>query len=259
MTKFNNSRFEFIFTSLVKNSPRLFTTVQAVYRSYETTKLYRDLKLRGALVACCLPLHRHRVPVQVRSSRTSRSSCCRTKPSTTRSTECGICLPTRATWARSSSQTCVSCRWRVCAACLNEPSADSAGMARQFGGELQRQHPVLANRECFVLTLYRLLTSGFQKAIKVRDSKFGHALVIETRYCCIVCPKSRALLAALIGPLVLVWALIGLPFAIVFSVRGVAATFSVFVWIPMTSCSKSTRKSRRCMKVWHANNVSWRV
>ena len=50
MTKFNNSRFEFIFTSLVKNSPRLFTTVQAVYRSYETTKLYRDLKLRGAII-----------------------------------------------------------------------------------------------------------------------------------------------------------------------------------------------------------------
>ena len=50
MTKFNNSRYEFIFTSLVKNSPRLFTTVQAVYRSYETTKLYRDLKLRGAII-----------------------------------------------------------------------------------------------------------------------------------------------------------------------------------------------------------------
>lgn len=32
MTKFNNSRFEFIFTSLVKNSPRLFTTLQAVVR-----------------------------------------------------------------------------------------------------------------------------------------------------------------------------------------------------------------------------------
>eukprot|EP00694_Reclinomonas_americana_P002755 EC788587.1.p2 GENE.EC788587.1~~EC788587.1.p2 ORF type:complete len:154 (+),score=43.56 EC788587.1:22-462(+) len=27
LTKFNNSRFEFIFTNLVKNSPRLFTTV----------------------------------------------------------------------------------------------------------------------------------------------------------------------------------------------------------------------------------------
>ncbi|KAF0750500.1 hypothetical protein AaE_006686, partial [Aphanomyces astaci] len=46
MTKYSNSRFEFIFTSLVKASPRLFTTVQAVFRSYETTKLYRDLKLR---------------------------------------------------------------------------------------------------------------------------------------------------------------------------------------------------------------------
>merc|ERR1712085_29130 len=59
MTRFNNTRFEFIFTSLVKNSPRLFTTVQAVYKSYESTKLYRDLKLRGAIVAnkelCLLP------------------------------------------------------------------------------------------------------------------------------------------------------------------------------------------------------------
>ena len=35
MTKFSNSRFEFIFTSLVKASPRLFTTVQAVYRWVE--------------------------------------------------------------------------------------------------------------------------------------------------------------------------------------------------------------------------------
>jgi len=44
------TRFEFIFTSLVKNSPRLFTTVQAVLRAYETSKLYRDLKLRGSIV-----------------------------------------------------------------------------------------------------------------------------------------------------------------------------------------------------------------
>jgi Bardet-Biedl syndrome 5 protein len=50
MTKHNGSRFEFIFTSLVKASPRLFTTVQAVFRAYETTKLYRDLKLRGAII-----------------------------------------------------------------------------------------------------------------------------------------------------------------------------------------------------------------
>ena len=50
MTKFSNSRFEFIFTSLVRSSPRLFTTVQAVFRAYETSKLYRDLKLRGAII-----------------------------------------------------------------------------------------------------------------------------------------------------------------------------------------------------------------
>jgi len=46
----STSRYEFIFTSLVKNSPRLFTTVQAVMRAYETSKLYRDLKLRGSII-----------------------------------------------------------------------------------------------------------------------------------------------------------------------------------------------------------------
>ena len=33
LTKYNGSRFEFIFTNLVRDSPRLFTTVQAVFRS----------------------------------------------------------------------------------------------------------------------------------------------------------------------------------------------------------------------------------
>lgn len=50
LTKFGSSRFEFVFTNLVKSSPRLFTTVQAVHRSYDTSKLYRDLKLRGAII-----------------------------------------------------------------------------------------------------------------------------------------------------------------------------------------------------------------
>jgi len=50
MTKYNNSRFEFVFTNLVRASPRLFTTVQAVYRAYDTSRLYRDLKLRGAII-----------------------------------------------------------------------------------------------------------------------------------------------------------------------------------------------------------------
>ncbi len=50
LTKYGSQRFEFIFTNLSKNSPQLFTTVQSVYKSYESTKLYRDLKLRGAIV-----------------------------------------------------------------------------------------------------------------------------------------------------------------------------------------------------------------
>ena len=50
MSKFGGTRFEFIFTSLVQKSPRLFTTVQAVYKAYESTKLFRDLKLRGAIM-----------------------------------------------------------------------------------------------------------------------------------------------------------------------------------------------------------------
>eukprot|EP00960_Hanusia_phi_P051957 761140-Hanusia_phi.AAC.2 len=50
LTKYNGSRFEFIFTNLARESPRLFTTVQAVFRAYDTSKLYRDLKLRGAVI-----------------------------------------------------------------------------------------------------------------------------------------------------------------------------------------------------------------
>jgi len=49
LAKFS-TRFEFVFTSLVKNSPRLFTTIQSVLRAYETSKLYRDMKLRGSVV-----------------------------------------------------------------------------------------------------------------------------------------------------------------------------------------------------------------
>ncbi|XP_041478439.1 Bardet-Biedl syndrome 5 protein homolog [Lytechinus variegatus] len=51
LTKCNNTRFEFIFTNLVPGSPRLFTTVISVHRAYETSKLYRDVKLRGAIIS----------------------------------------------------------------------------------------------------------------------------------------------------------------------------------------------------------------
>lgn len=49
LAKFN-TKFEFIFTSLVMNSPRLFTTIQTILRAYESSKLYRDMKLRGSIV-----------------------------------------------------------------------------------------------------------------------------------------------------------------------------------------------------------------
>jgi len=35
---------------VVKNNPNLFHSFQSVIRSYETTKLYRDLKLRCAII-----------------------------------------------------------------------------------------------------------------------------------------------------------------------------------------------------------------
>lgn len=70
MAKSTTTRFEFIFTSLNPGSTKLFTTVIAVHRysiytiqivvfnvrhqklcrAYETTKLYRELKMRGAIL-----------------------------------------------------------------------------------------------------------------------------------------------------------------------------------------------------------------
>ncbi len=48
-SKFNKNRFEFIFSTINHESPRIFTTFQSVCRAYESTKLYRDLKLRGSI------------------------------------------------------------------------------------------------------------------------------------------------------------------------------------------------------------------
>ncbi|XP_055456431.1 Bardet-Biedl syndrome 5 protein homolog isoform X3 [Psammomys obesus] len=50
LTKCNTTRFEFIFTNLVPGSPRLFTSVISVHRAYETSKMYRDFKLRSAVI-----------------------------------------------------------------------------------------------------------------------------------------------------------------------------------------------------------------
>ena len=43
-------RFEFIFTNLVYGSPRLFSSVISVHRAYESSKAYRELRLRSAVV-----------------------------------------------------------------------------------------------------------------------------------------------------------------------------------------------------------------
>lgn len=48
--KLEKRRFEFIFTSLVKNSPRLFTTTQAVLKAYESSSFYREIKLRRSII-----------------------------------------------------------------------------------------------------------------------------------------------------------------------------------------------------------------
>ena len=45
-----NGNYEFIFSATVKQNPRLFASFQAVLRSYESTKEYRDLKLRSAII-----------------------------------------------------------------------------------------------------------------------------------------------------------------------------------------------------------------
>lgn len=51
LTKFHNSKFEFIFTNFVRDSPRLFATIQTVFRAYDTSRMYRDVKLRGAVIS----------------------------------------------------------------------------------------------------------------------------------------------------------------------------------------------------------------
>eukprot|EP00792_Barthelona_sp_PAP020_P012397 TRINITY_DN7054_c0_g1_i1.p1 TRINITY_DN7054_c0_g1~~TRINITY_DN7054_c0_g1_i1.p1 ORF type:complete len:348 (+),score=72.01 TRINITY_DN7054_c0_g1_i1:39-1082(+) len=47
--KYRGHNYLFIFTNLVP-SPRLFTSVQAVYRSYGTTRIYREVKMRGSII-----------------------------------------------------------------------------------------------------------------------------------------------------------------------------------------------------------------
>ncbi|VDO19639.1 unnamed protein product [Heligmosomoides polygyrus] len=47
----SSTKFEFIFTAMTSGMhSKLFNTVNSVHRAYETTKLYRELKMRGAII-----------------------------------------------------------------------------------------------------------------------------------------------------------------------------------------------------------------
>ncbi|WKX99520.1 hypothetical protein Q1695_014419 [Nippostrongylus brasiliensis] len=47
----SSTKFEFIFTAMTSGMhSKMFNTVNSVHRAYETTKLYRELKMRGAIV-----------------------------------------------------------------------------------------------------------------------------------------------------------------------------------------------------------------
>lgn len=50
MTKSNDTRFEFIFTNLIPGNSRHFTSVMGVHRAYMSSKIYREFKLRGAII-----------------------------------------------------------------------------------------------------------------------------------------------------------------------------------------------------------------
>lgn len=50
LTLSNKTRFEFIFTNLVPGSTRHLTTISGVHKAYLSSRLYRELKLRGAII-----------------------------------------------------------------------------------------------------------------------------------------------------------------------------------------------------------------
>eukprot|EP00767_Chilomastix_cuspidata_P002078 gnl/Chilomastix_cuspidata/220.p1 GENE.gnl/Chilomastix_cuspidata/220~~gnl/Chilomastix_cuspidata/220.p1 ORF type:complete len:351 (-),score=155.42 gnl/Chilomastix_cuspidata/220:798-1850(-) len=53
---YQENRLEFLFTHLQTKVMRLFTTMQALHRSYHSTNLYRDVKMRGVLFQGRLPI-----------------------------------------------------------------------------------------------------------------------------------------------------------------------------------------------------------
>lgn len=50
LVRHQEHRFEFVFTSLIKTTSQLHSGVARVFAAYDKTRLFRDLKLRGALM-----------------------------------------------------------------------------------------------------------------------------------------------------------------------------------------------------------------
>eukprot|EP00040_Diaphanoeca_grandis_P010590 m.54290 g.54290 ORF g.54290 m.54290 type:complete len:388 (-) comp21886_c0_seq1:28-1191(-) len=48
-TEKTTTRFKFIFTNLVQGSPRMFTTIQAVFKAYDSSRLYRECRIRSCI------------------------------------------------------------------------------------------------------------------------------------------------------------------------------------------------------------------
>ncbi|KAG2435580.1 hypothetical protein HYH02_011873 [Chlamydomonas schloesseri] len=129
LTKYHNQRFEFIFTATATENATdsLFASIQGVFRAYDSSRLYRDLKLRGALV----------VDRELRL------------------------LPLEQTYSR------VNGVWNL--------SAEQGNLGTFFISNVR-------------VVWYANLAENFNvsipylqiRSIKVRDSKFGQALVIET-------------------------------------------------------------------------------
>ncbi|KPP68433.1 Bardet-Biedl syndrome 5 protein-like, partial [Scleropages formosus] len=155
LTKNNNTRFEFIFTSVVPGSPRLFSSVMAVHRAYETSKMYRDLKLRGAVIQNkqlkLLPQEQ-------------------------------LCDKVNGVWNLSSDQSFL-CKGNLGTFFItNVRIVWHANMNESFNVSIPYLQIVCIG--CYFeicVHLYNLfLPFSPKRSIRIRDSKFGLALVIES-------------------------------------------------------------------------------
>ena len=50
LTRYSKTKYEFIFTNLVRDTPWLHGLVRNIVRAYDTSRLYRDIKLKGSVI-----------------------------------------------------------------------------------------------------------------------------------------------------------------------------------------------------------------